>query len=48
MNRTAQEEKQHQLSLGVVFGSAAVAVMVALVLKLGYCCEWFGVHPGFH
>ena len=48
MTRSAQEEKRHQLSLGVVFVSAALAVLIALVLKLGYCCEWFGVHPGFH
>lgn len=46
MVRSAQEEKNYQLSLGISFVAAAGAVMVALALRLGYCCEWFGLHLG--
>ena len=42
MVRSAQEEKNYQLSLGIGFVAAAGAVMVALALRLSYCCEWFG------
>ncbi|EAR18523.1 hypothetical protein WH7805_01772 [Synechococcus sp. WH 7805] len=45
MVRTAQDEKNRQVSLGIAFVAAASAVMIALVLRLGYCCEWFGMHP---
>lgn len=44
MSKSSQEEQKHQLLLGVAFSSAAMSVMVALVFKLGYCCEWFGMH----
>ena len=40
-----QEEKKRQLSLGIPFAGAAFAVLIALVLRLGYCREWFGMHP---
>ena len=46
MVRSAQEEKNYQLSPGISFVEAAGAVMVTLVLRLGYCCEWFGLHLG--
>lgn len=45
MIRSAQDEKHRQLSLGIAFAVAAFAVLTALVLRLGYCCEWFGMHP---
>lgn len=46
MVRSAQEEKNFQLLPGIGFVEAAGAVMVALALRLGYCCEWFGLHLG--
>ena len=45
MVRSAQDEKNRQVSLGIAFVAAASAVLIALVLRLGYCCEWFGMHP---
>ena len=42
---SAQNEKNRQLCLGIAFVAAASAVLIALVLRLGYCCEWFGIHP---
>jgi hypothetical protein len=45
MVRSAQDEKNPQVSLGIAFVAAASAVLIALVLRLGYCCEWFGMHP---
>tara|TARA_B100001059_G_C17588744_1_gene453542 strand:+ start:390 stop:536 length:147 start_codon:yes stop_codon:yes gene_type:complete len=45
MLRPSQEEKNTQLSLGIGFAAAAFAVLIALVFRLGYCCEWFGIHP---
>ena len=45
MVRSAQDEKNRQLSLGIGFAAAASVVLIALVLRLGYCCEWFGIHP---
>ena len=45
MTTTPQEERNRQLTLGIAFSAAALAVLVALIFKLGYCCEWFGVHP---
>ena len=45
MVRSAQEEKNRQLSLGIAFAAEDSAVLNALVLRLGYCCEWFGIHP---
>jgi len=47
MVRSAKEEKNWQLSLGITFAAAALAVFVLLILRLGYCCEWFGWHPQF-
>ena len=46
MVRSAQEEKKYQLSLGIGFAAAAAAVILSLALRLGYCCEWFGLHLG--
>ena len=45
MVRSAQDEKNRQLFLGIGFAAAASAVLIGLVLRLGYCCEWFGMHP---
>lgn len=45
MVRSAQDEKNRQLSLGIGFAAAAFMVLIALILRLGYCCEWFGIHP---
>ena len=45
MLRLAQDEKSRQLSLGLGFAAAACTVLIALVLRLGYCCQWFGMHP---
>ena len=45
MVRSAQDEKNRQVSLGIAFVAAASTVLIALVLRLGYCCEWFGMHP---
>ena len=45
MVRSAQDEKNRQLSKGIAFLAAASAVFIGLVLRLGYCCEWFGMHP---
>ena len=47
MTRSVQEEKRHQVLQGISFVSAALVVMAALVLKLGYCCEWFSFHLKF-
>ncbi len=35
------------MASGIAFIATATAVLVALVLRLGYCCEWFGMHPFF-
>jgi len=45
MVRSAQDEKNRQLSMGIAFLAAASAVLIGLVLRLGYCCEWLGMHP---
>lgn len=47
MTTSPQEERNRQLTLGIAFSAAALAVLVALIVKLGYCCEWFGMHHQF-
>ena len=48
MVRSAQDEKNQQLFLGIGFAAAASAVLIGLVLRLGYCCEWFGIQRNLH
>ena len=47
MIRSVQEEKRLQVLQGICFVSAVLVVMAKLVVKLGYCCEWFSFHLRF-
>jgi len=37
-------KRNQQLTLGISFASAAVAVMGLSFLRIGHCCAWFGGH----
>jgi len=36
--------RNQQLTLGISFMSAAVAVIGLFFLRVGHCCAWFGGH----